>query len=86
VLHNPNAGIDTETAAMGVRLHGFSISAINVTPLHESSEQSPTNRLLHLGNKVCAERLGRVKLHALVGWFENAIDNADMEMNVFVQT
>jgi hypothetical protein len=31
-----------------------------------------------LGNKVYTERLGRVKLHALVGWFENAIDNADM--------
>jgi hypothetical protein len=65
MLPNPNAGSDTETAAVGVRLHGFSIFTINVTALDERSEQSLANRLLCLRNKVCTEGLCCEELHAL---------------------
>jgi hypothetical protein len=36
-LTNPNAGIHAETAAVGIRLHSFSVTNVNVAALHERS-------------------------------------------------
>jgi hypothetical protein len=66
MLPNPNAGIHTETTTIGLSLHSFSIITVNVTTLHERSEQSLANRLLHLGDKLCTEGLGCEELDDLV--------------------